>query len=78
MVDFLEGARNEYARWKLREARLIDSLTELYDERRRLGEEIARLDQQIAYYDSLTRDMKKEIGGSASTTGKLLSSLRRA
>ncbi|HLB67712.1 MAG TPA: hypothetical protein VJN63_04530 [Thermoplasmata archaeon] len=75
MADAFEAARAEHGRWRLREGRLLESLEEMEDERRRLEEELAKVDQQVAYYESLTRDMKKELGR-PSLSG-LLSSLRR-
>lgn len=75
MRDTLEAARKEHGRWRLREHRLLDAIKELAEERKRLEEELARVDQQVAYYESLTRDMKREFGR-PSLSG-LLSSLRR-
>lgn len=45
------------------------------DERKRLAEELEKVDQQIAYYESLTRDMKRELGRPGLSS--LLSSLRK-
>lgn len=46
------------------------------DERRRLDEELVRVEQQVVYYDSLARDMKKELGRPG--LSGLLSSLRKS
>ena len=80
MPDVLDAAQKEHTRWRLREQRLLDTVSELEDERRRLDEELTRVDQQIVYYASLARDMKKELGTPATTKGmlsSLLTSLRR-
>jgi len=51
-------------------------LDQVDDERRRLDEELVRVQQQVAYYDNLTRDMKKELGRPG--LSNLLSSLRKS
>ena len=75
MYDAAEATERELIRWRTREKRLLESLKEAEDERRRLEEELTKVDEQVAYYDSLTRDMKREYG-KAGLSG-LLSSLRR-
>ena len=75
MHEAAEAAERELIRWRTRERRLIDSVKEVDEERRRLEEELSKVEQQVSYYDSLTRDMKRELG-SAGLSG-LLSSLRR-
>jgi hypothetical protein len=67
--------RRETQRWRLREKRLLDALEGLEDERRRLDDELLKVEQQVSYYDSLTRDMKRELGRPGLSS--LLSSLRR-
>jgi hypothetical protein len=62
-------------RWRQRERRILDALQSVDDERRRLDEELLKVEQQIAYYDSLTREMKRELGRPGLSS--LLSSLRR-
>ncbi|HKZ99744.1 MAG TPA: hypothetical protein VJ326_09180 [Thermoplasmata archaeon] len=75
MPNLLETATKEHGRWRMRERRLLDAIQELDEARRRTEAELSKVDLQIAYYDSLTRDMKREFGR-PSLSG-LLSSLRR-
>jgi hypothetical protein len=75
MPNLLETAAKEHGRWRMRERRLLDAIQELDEARRRTEAELSKVDLQIAYYDSLTRDMKREFGR-PSLSG-LLSSLRR-
>jgi hypothetical protein len=70
-----QGLEQEQERWRLRERRILDALQAVDDERRRLDEELLKVEQQIAYYDSLTREMKRELGRPG--LSGLLSSLRR-
>ena len=76
MPSALEATQKEYERWRLRERRLVAALDQVEDERRRLDGELVRVEQQVAYYDNLTRDMKKELGRPG--LGNLLSSLRKS
>jgi hypothetical protein len=71
----METAQKEFERWRQRERRLLEALDQVEDERRRLDEELVRVDQQVVYYASLTRDMKKELGRPGLSS--LLSSLRK-
>ena len=75
MADALEAAQKEFQRWRERERRIVEALREVDDERHRLDEELAKVTQQVSYYDSLARDMKRELGGPGLSS--LLSSLRR-
>lgn len=75
MYDAAEAVERELIRWRAREQRLLESVKEVDEERRRLEEELAKVDQQVAYYDSLTRDMKRELIGSGRSS--FLRSLRR-
>ncbi len=75
MTSAIDTAQKEFERWRGRERRLLDALDQVEDERRRLDEELVRVQQQVAYYDSLTRDMKKELGRPG--LSNLLSSLRK-
>ncbi len=75
MTGAIDTAQKEYERWRGRERRLLEALDQVEDERRRLDEELVRVQQQVAYYDSLTRDMKKELGRPG--LSNLLSSLRK-
>lgn len=76
MPNALDATQKEYERWKQRERRLLSALDQVEEERRRLDGELGRVEQQVAYYDNLTRDMKKELGRPG--LGNLLSSLRKS
>jgi hypothetical protein len=71
----MRTTEREVERWRQRERRILDVLQSVDDERRRLDEELLKVEQQIAYYDSLTREMKRELGRPGLSS--LLSSLRR-
>jgi len=75
MSRAMEATRKEVERWRHRERRLLDALKEVDEERHRLDDELLKVEQQLTYYDSLTRDMKRELG--APGLSSLLSSLRR-
>lgn len=72
----METTQKEYERWRQRERRLVEALEQVEDERHRLDEELVRVEQQVVYYDSLARDMKKELGRPG--LSGLLSSLRKS
>lgn len=76
MPSALEATQKEYERWRLRERRLLTALDQVEEERHRLEGELVRVDQQVVYYNNLTRDMKKELGRPG--LGHLLSSLRKS
>lgn len=76
MTDRIDAAQKEFERWRGRERRILDAMNQVGEESRRLGEELAKVEQQIAYYNSLTRDMKRELGPSGLSS--LLSSLRKS
>ncbi len=71
-----QATQREIERWRQRERRLVEALQSVDDERRRLDDELLKVEQQVAYYDSLTREMKRELGRPGLSS--LLSSLRRA
>ncbi|HWM52089.1 MAG TPA: hypothetical protein VNP71_02870 [Thermoplasmata archaeon] len=75
MTRAMEATRKEVERWRHRERRLLDALKDVDDERHRLDDELLKVEQQLAYYDSLTRDMKRVLGRPGLSS--LLSSLRR-
>lgn len=75
MRDAVLVAQREFNQWRMREQRLLESLLGLDEERNRLVEELVTVEQQIAYYDSLTRDMKRVYRRPGLSS--LLSSLRR-
>src|SRR5205823_2360144 len=70
-----QALEQERERWRQRERRILDALQAVDDERQRLDEELLKVEQQIAYYDSLTREMKRELGRPG--LSGLLSSLHR-
>lgn len=76
MTGAMDTAQKEFERWRQRERRLLEALDQVADERRRLDEELVRVQQQVLYYDNLTRDMKKELGRPG--LSNLLSSLRKS
>ena len=71
-----QATQREIERWRQRERRLLEALQSVDDERHRLDDELLKVDQQVAYYDSLTREMKRELGRPGLSS--LLSSFRRA
>jgi len=71
-----QATEREIERWRQRERRLRDALQTVDDERHRLDDELLKVEQQVTYYDSLTREMKRELGRPGLSS--LLSSLRRA
>jgi predicted nucleic acid-binding Zn-ribbon protein len=71
----IEATQREVQRWRQRERRILDALQGVDDERRRLDEELQKVEQQVSYYDSLTSEMKRELGRPGLSS--LLSSLRR-
>ncbi len=75
MSSALETAQKEFERWRLREHRLLDAIDQVEEERGRLGTELVRVEQQVSYYDNLTRDMKKELRRPGLSS--LLSSMRK-
>lgn len=76
MTSALEATQKEFERWRQRERRLVTALAQVDEEQRRLDGELVRVDQQVSYYDNLTRDMKRELGRPG--LGSLLSSLRKS
>lgn len=67
---------DELARWHRRQGQIEKVLRELSDEEERLTRELYKAERQLAYYNSLTSDMKREYDppGLAS----MLKSFRRA
>ena len=58
MTDGLADTQVEFDRWRFRERQLLDTIRDLDEEETRLQGELARVDQQVTYYENLTRDMK--------------------
>lgn len=75
MSSALEAAQKEFERWRQRERRLLLAIEQVDEERGRLDTELGRVEQQVLYYDSLARDMKRELRRPGLSS--LLSSMRR-
>lgn len=76
MSNARQAVQKEFDRWRQREQKLLTAIVQVDEERRRLDGELVRVQQQVAYYDNLARDMKKELGRPG--LGNLLSSLRKS
>ena len=74
-MSAIQAAQKEFDQWQQKERRILDALAGVDGERRRLNEERAKVEQQVLYYDSLTREMKRELGRPGLSS--LLSSFRR-
>lgn len=72
----VDATQREFERWRGRERRVLDALQQVDEESQRLQDELGKVEQQIAYYDSLTRDMKRELGRPGLSS--LLASLRKS
>jgi chromosome segregation ATPase len=57
----LDALQEEYERWRFKRKDLEDRLKALSEEENDILKELARVEGQISYYDSLERDMKKEL-----------------
>jgi len=51
----------ELGRWRRRQTQIESVLRHLADEEDRLTRELAKAQRQLAYYNSLTSDMKREL-----------------
>jgi predicted nucleic acid-binding Zn-ribbon protein len=76
MPESQEALVKEATRWRERERKLKTALHQLDEERRRLDDELTKVEEQVAYYDSLTREMKRALGRPG--LSGLLSSLRKS
>jgi hypothetical protein len=56
-----DAASAELVRWRLREREVEAVLRETESEELRLSEELAKVDEQAGYYDSLAGDMKRDV-----------------
>lgn len=55
-------AINELESWKERKEKILDELMTLSDdEKTEKKKELEKINEQIAYYESLIKDMKKEV-----------------
>ncbi|TET90106.1 MAG: hypothetical protein E3J35_07735 [Methanomassiliicoccales archaeon] len=78
MIDLEETlriAQLELEEWKSKQIKLEEELSIIEEEERGTLAEIDRVDTQIAYYDSLESDMKKEL--EPPKLSGMLSSLRK-
>lgn len=57
----LRVAQLELEDWKERQVHVEKELSETEEEERNIRAELARVQEQIAYYESLQSDMKKEL-----------------
>jgi len=74
--EAIDAAQKEFERWRQRERQILEALKKVDEERGRLSEELSKIEQQVVYYDSLTRDMKRELGPPGLSS--LLSSFRKS
>lgn len=51
----------ELTRWRQRQEQIENILKELNQEEERLSRELVKAEKQLAYYNSLTSDMKREL-----------------
>ena len=56
-----DAASAELVRWRLREREVEAALRDTESEELRLVEELAKVDEQAGYYDSLAGDMKRDV-----------------
>ena len=56
-----DAASAELVRWRLREREVEAVLRDTESEELRLSEELAKVDEQAGYYDSLAGDMKRDM-----------------
>ncbi|MFQ5884887.1 MAG: hypothetical protein ACE5IO_07285 [Thermoplasmata archaeon] len=78
MIDLEETlriAQLELEEWKSKQIKLEEELSIIEEEERGTLAEIDKVDTQIAYYDSLESDMKKEL--EPPKLSGMLSSLRK-
>lgn len=71
----LDALQEEYERWRFRRKDLEEEFRNLTEEEIEILKELARVESQIEYYDSLESDMKKEL--EPPRLSNLLSSFRR-
>jgi chromosome segregation ATPase len=57
----LDALQEEYERWRFKRKDLEDELKALSEEEHDILKELARVEGQISYYDSLESDMKREL-----------------
>ena len=62
MAGTFHVVNEELMRWKRRQMQIEETLKRLQREEERLNRELAETERQLAYYTSLTGDMKRELG----------------
>lgn len=75
MEEELKVAQLELEDWREKQTRLEKKLSEVEEEEKEIMAELAHAEEQIAYYDSLQSDMKKEL--EPPKLSGMLSSLRK-
>ncbi len=75
MEEQLRVAQLELEDWREKQVRLEKKLSEVEAEEKEIMAELAHAEEQIAYYDSLQSDMKKEL--EPPKLSSMLSSLRK-
>jgi predicted nucleic acid-binding Zn-ribbon protein len=65
----------ELVRWRRRQQHLEETLRRLSEEEERLTHELVKAEKQLAYYSSLTSDMKREL--EPPSLASMLKSFRR-
>jgi len=60
MAESTHMVSEELVRWKRRQRQLEENLRRLSEEEERLTHELVKAERQLAYYSSLTSDMKRE------------------
>ena len=61
MASSFNLINEELTRWRRRQMQIEDSLKRIQSEEERLSRELAETEKQLAYYNSLTSDMKREL-----------------
>jgi predicted nucleic acid-binding Zn-ribbon protein len=75
LEEELKVAQLELEDWREKQTRLEKKLSEVEEEEKEIMAELAHAEEQIAYYDSLQSDMKKEL--EPPKLSGMLSSLRK-
>ena len=61
MASSINLVSEELMRWRRRQLQIEESLKRIQREEQRLMRELTETDKQLAYYSSLTSDMKREL-----------------
>ncbi len=76
MTESFHMISEELVRWKRRQRQLEENLRRLSEEEERMTHELVKAEKQLAYYSSLTGDMKREF--EPPSLASLMKSFRRA